>query len=320
MRAKTGMFGKLAVVMTIAMALGLLAPGALAELERLILKENGLVYFESGGIAGKTEAYDAYIQEFLSQEDPNGLPRAADSTFYRPVTIRDGVVYDQNGNAAGILSGSASQPEKEPSEPQKRPSSPADPIPAEVYTASTTVYGQASASGTELATLEKGTRLNILNSHGEWVKISCEGNEGFVQVEDLALLERMVGRVQEDAFVRDAATGKSVQLPAETIVFVAGKTENDFRVENLSGTATGWIAKDALAQVDYPTIPVQLTQDAALYPAGGETSALQQIQLQGAVFYVVGEKDGMLVVEDETRAQQFRVKKTHALAITCRAD
>lgn len=320
MRAKTGMFGKLAVVMTIAMALGLLAPGALAELERLILKENGLVYFENGGIAGKTEAYDAYIQEFLSQEDPNGLPRAADSTFYRPVTIRDGVVYDQNGNAAGILSGSASQPEKEPSEPQKRPSSPADPIPAEVYTASTTVYGQASASGTELATLEKGTRLNILNSHGEWVKISCEGNEGFVQVEDLALLERMVGRVQKDAFVRDAATGKSVQLPAGTIVFVAGKTENDFRVENLSGTATGWIAKDALAQVDYPTIPVQLAQDAALYPADGETSALQQIQLQGAVFYVVGEKDGMLVVEDETRAQQFRVKKTHALAITCRVD
>lgn len=48
MRAKTGMFGKLAVVMTIAMALGLLAPGALAELERLILKENGLVYFENG--------------------------------------------------------------------------------------------------------------------------------------------------------------------------------------------------------------------------------------------------------------------------------
>lgn len=73
MFAKAGMFKKLAIVTTVALALGLLAPGALAELERLILKDNGLVYFENGGIAGKTEAYDAYIEEFLGQEDPNGF-------------------------------------------------------------------------------------------------------------------------------------------------------------------------------------------------------------------------------------------------------
>ena len=236
MFAKAGMLGKLAIVTTVALALRLLAPGALAELERLILKDNGLVCFENGGIAGKTEAYDAYIEEFLSQEDPNGLPRVADSTAYRPLTIRDDIVYDQNGNAIGILSGSAApevpQISKEPSEPEKRPSAPAASTPAEVYSSSTTVYAKASASGKELATLEKGTRLDILSSHGEWVKISFEGNEGFVQVEDLALLERMVGEVQEAAYVRDAATGKSVQLivfvAAGTIVFVAGKTENDF--------------------------------------------------------------------------------------------
>ena len=104
MFAKAGMLGKLAIVTTVALALRLLAPGALAELERLILKDNGLVCFENGGIAGKTEAYDAYIEEFLSQEDPNGLPRVADSTAYRPLTIRDDIVYDQNGNAIGILS------------------------------------------------------------------------------------------------------------------------------------------------------------------------------------------------------------------------
>ena len=292
MFAKAGMLGKLAIVTTVALALGLLAPGALAELERLILKDNGLVCFENGGIAGKTEAYDAYIEEFLGQEDPNGLPRVADSTAYRPLTIRDGVVYDQNGNAIGILSGSAApevpQISKEPSEPEKRPSAPAASTPAEVYSSSTTVYAKASASGKELATLEKGTRLDILSSHGEWVKISCEGNEGFVQVEDLALLERMVGEVQEAAYVRDAATGKSVQLPAGTIVFVAGKTENDFRIENLSGTATGWIAKDAL----------------------------QQIPPQGAIVYVVGEKDGMLVVEDETHAQQYKAEKMSVLSTT----
>ena len=54
-----------------------------------------------------------------------------------------------------------------------------------------------------------------------------------MQAEDLALLERMVGEVQEAAYLRDAATGESVQLPAGTIVFVAGNTENDFRIENL---------------------------------------------------------------------------------------
>lgn len=175
------MLGKLAIVTTVALALRLLAPGALAELERLILKDNGLVCFENGGIAGKTEAYDAYIEEFLSQEDPNGLPRVADSTAYRPLTIRDDIVYDQNGNAIGILSGSAApeapQISKEPSEPEKRPSAPAASTPAEVYSSSTTVYAKASASGKELATLEKGTRLDILSSHGEWVKISFEGNE-----------------------------------------------------------------------------------------------------------------------------------------------
>ena len=320
MFAKAGMLGKLAIVTTVALALRLLAPGALAELERLILKDNGLVCFENGGIAGKTEAYDAYIEEFLSQEDPNGLPRVADSTAYRPLTIRDDIVYDQNGNAIGILSGSAApeapQISKEPSEPEKRPSAPAASTPAEVYSSSTTVYAKASASGKELATLEKGTRLDILSSHGEWVKISCEGNEGFVQVEDLALLERMVGEVQEAAYVRDAATGKSVQLPAGTIVFVAGKAENDFRIENLSGTATGWIAKDALAQIDYPALPAQLAQNAALYAIDDETGASQQIPPQGAIVYVVGEKDGMLVVEDETHAQQYKAEKMSVLSTT----
>ena len=316
------MLGKLAIVTTVALALRLLAPGALAELERLILKDNGLVCFENGGIAGKTEA--AYIEEFLSQEDPNGLPRVADSTAYRPLTIRDGVVYDQNGNAIGILSGSAApeapQISKEPSEPEKRPSAPAASTPAEVYSSSTTVYAKASASGKELATLEKGTRLDILSSHGEWVKISCEGNEGFVQAEDLALLERMVGEVQEAAYVRDAATGESVQLPAGTIVFVAGKTENDFRIENLSGTATGWIAKDALAQIDYPTLPAKLAQDAALYALDDETGATQQIQPEGTVVYVVGEKDGMLVVEDESRIQAYTVERICVSSVTGKGD
>lgn len=148
------------------------------------------------------------------------------------------------------------------------------------------------------------------------MKISCEGNEGFVQVEDLALLERMVGEVQEAAYVRDAATGKSVQLPTGTIVFVAGKTENDFRIENLSGTATAGSPKTRWRKSIIPPFPPNWRRTPPCTRSTMKPAPSQQIPPQGAIVYVVGEKDGMLVVEDETHAQQYKAEKMSVLSTT----
>ena len=60
----------------------------------------------------------------------------------------------------------------------------------------------------------------------------------------------------------------------------------------------------------------QALQNAALYAIDDETGASQQIPPQGAIVYVVGEKDGMLVVEDETHAQQYKAEKMSVLSTT----
>ena len=130
---------------------------------------------------------------------------------------------------------------------------------AVVNTSALIVRKGASTSAKKVATLGQGTRVEILSTSGSWSKISYRGHTGYAYSKYLSKSttsgssssSRIRAYTTTSASVYSSGTSSSTKLGTVakgTMVYVVGKSGNYYKVQNSSGSATGYISKSYLSQ------------------------------------------------------------------------
>ena len=113
---------------------------------------------------------------------------------------------------------------------------------AKVVTDSARVY-QAASKSSRSVKLRKGTKVTVKSVTGDWAKVKSSGNTGYVPVECLNSTRRYKAYISKKTYVYKKASSSSAKtaVSVNTVVYVVGKSGSFYRVENSSGSATGYI-------------------------------------------------------------------------------
>ena len=113
---------------------------------------------------------------------------------------------------------------------------------------------EASLSADALGELAQGTEVEILGKTGAWTKVSVGELTGFALTTDLTTAttgKRIKAIVTKKAAVYKSASTSSKKLGTVkkgTVVYVVGKKGSFFKVQNASGSRTGYMLKSTLKQ------------------------------------------------------------------------
>lgn len=150
---------------------------------------------------------------------------------------------------------------------------------AEVFT-SAKVYNIPSTSGKSVS-VSSGLEVTVTATSGNWAKISCNGHSGYIQIAYLNLVDRPTAYTAKSTPVYRSPSSSSSRLGTLSIgtkVYVVNKVNGYYRVQNSSGSVTGYIKSG------YLTTKAKLTAAYNAYMAshdnggdshssGGHTSA-----------------------------------------------
>ena len=116
-------------------------------------------------------------------------------------------------------------------------------------TASVKVYQKASTSA-EAVKVSKGTEVKVEAVKGKWAKVSRAGKTGYVQVKYLETETRTAMYVNKDTYVyKSASTSSSHRsVSMNTKVYVVGKSGSYYKVQNASGSATGYLKASCVSK------------------------------------------------------------------------
>ena len=106
----------------------------------------------------------------------------------------------------------------------------------------TKVYRKASTSSAAL-NVAKGTKVEITAVKGNWAQVRRAGITAYMNVGQLTLASRTKGYAASGArLYKSASTSSaSVALDANTAVYINGRYNNFWRVQNADGSVTGWM-------------------------------------------------------------------------------
>lgn len=120
---------------------------------------------------------------------------------------------------------------------------------ADVYKGSMPVYSSPATSATKLGSLESGTEVTVSAYSGDWAKISYKGYSGYAQIKYLSSQKRAKAYAKDDAVVYTMPSSSSKKLgtlSAGDCVYMVGKCDSYYLIENSSGSASGYIDKSSL--------------------------------------------------------------------------
>lgn len=115
---------------------------------------------------------------------------------------------------------------------------------ARINSSSAKVYSAPSASG-KYVSGGKGVKVTITAYNGSWSRISYRGNTGYIQTKYLNLTDRIKAYTGKSTAVYKQATSSSSRmgtLPIGTAVYVVGRDGSYFRIQNASGSVTGYVS------------------------------------------------------------------------------
>ena len=120
---------------------------------------------------------------------------------------------------------------------------------AKVNSASARLYSSDSSSSNSVP-LEKGTSVTIKDVSGSWARVSVKGVTGYVPVKYLNTSSRYTAYTNKSTYVYKSASSSSskVSVGANTKLYVVGVSGDFLRVQNSSGSRTGYVAASAVSR------------------------------------------------------------------------
>ena len=119
---------------------------------------------------------------------------------------------------------------------------------ARINSSSAKVYKTPSTSSVSVSG-GKGVTVKVTGLSGSWARISYKGNTGYIKSKYLNLTDRAKAYTAKSTAVykqASSSSGKMGTLPIGTCVYVVGKDGNYYRVQNASGSVTGYVASGNL--------------------------------------------------------------------------
>ena len=113
---------------------------------------------------------------------------------------------------------------------------------------------EASTAAEALGVLPQGAQVEILGTSGSWTMLSYEGRTGYAI--SAGLTTSTTGKRIKAYAVRNAPAYKSAStsskklgtVPKGTLVYVVGKSGSFYKVQNSSGSRTGYMATSSLGR------------------------------------------------------------------------
>ena len=120
---------------------------------------------------------------------------------------------------------------------------------AKINSASCKVYKSASTSSKVLCTDVKNLSVSITGYSGDWARISYKGYTGYVKCEYLTLSSRLPAYTAKSTPVYKRASSSSSKLgtlDTGSTVYVVGMDDGYYRIQNRSGSVTGYVKSGSL--------------------------------------------------------------------------
>ena len=130
---------------------------------------------------------------------------------------------------------------------------------AKINSSSSAVYTRPSTSGTRICRGVKGVTVTVTDYSDGWAKISYRGNTGYMQIKYLDLNSRITAYTEKKCSVYRTASSSSSKLGSlsrGTTVYVIGMDGSYCRIQNKSGSVTGYIRASELS-TKKPSVEVE---------------------------------------------------------------
>lgn len=121
---------------------------------------------------------------------------------------------------------------------------------AKINSSSAKVYNVPSTSSKIYVQGGQGVTVTVTGYANGWARIKYNGNTGYTQIKNLNLVSRPKGYTKKSTPVYRQDSTSSTRLgtlSAGSAVYVVGVSSNFYRVQNASGTITGYVQKGTLA-------------------------------------------------------------------------
>lgn len=120
---------------------------------------------------------------------------------------------------------------------------------AKINSSSSKIYRSPSSSSKVLCNGVKNLRVSITGCSGNWARISYKGHTGYIKCGYLTLSKRLSAYTAKSTAVykrASSSSGKLGTLPAGSAVYVVGIDNGYYRVQNRSGSVTGYVKTGTL--------------------------------------------------------------------------
>lgn len=112
----------------------------------------------------------------------------------------------------------------------------------------TRAYNIPSTSGKSVRAA-KGLTVTVTSTSGNWAKISYKGHTAYIPISKLNLVNRVTAYTAKSTPVYRSASSSASQmgtLSIGTAVYVVGKSGGYYRIQNSSGSVTGYVSSGNL--------------------------------------------------------------------------
>lgn len=118
---------------------------------------------------------------------------------------------------------------------------------ARINSSSAKVYRTPSTSSAGVSG-GKGITVKVTGLSGSWARISYKGNTGYIKSKYLNMTNRAKAYTAKSTpvYKQASASGKLGTLPIGTAVYVVGKDGSYYRIQNASGSVTGYVSGGSL--------------------------------------------------------------------------
>ena len=134
-------------------------------------------------------------------------------------------------------------------------------VKAKVTSSSAKIYKSASTSASH-ASMKKGTKVTVTAVKGKWAKVKVSGKTGYMPVKYLssgssssskkksATTSRKTRYVSKKTYIYKQASSSAARrsISANTKVYVVGRSGSYYKVQNASGSATGYLKASCVSK------------------------------------------------------------------------
>ena len=122
-------------------------------------------------------------------------------------------------------------------------------ISVKVNSDSARLYSSKSSSGDSVP-LEKGASMKLQEVSGDWAKVSYRGVKGYVPLKYLNSASRYTGYISRSTYIYRSASSSSEKksIGVNTKIYVVGVSGDYLRVQNASGSVTGYVSASCVSR------------------------------------------------------------------------